>query len=416
MILTVGVLAAALQAGGAQPSAPAAAFPPELGYIALLFLLFVVPKFLQRYHLPGAITSLAMGAAAGLGAGLFLHDPTIHLLSTLGIVALFLFAGLDVDFADLRREAPFLAQHVVVQVVLLAGAAFAVRALLRLEVRPAALVALAILTPSTGFILDSLGRWGLDPRERFWVRSKAIATEIVALAALFVILQSTTAGRLALTTLVLVALVALLPFLFRLFATSIAPYAPRSEFAFLLMVAVLAAYVTRQLGMYYLVGAFVVGVTAQRFRERLPALASEQMLHAVEFFASFFVPFYFFGAGLDLRSDDFRVDALLLGLVFLGAAVPVRVGVVALHRRLVLREPLATGARVALPLVPTLVFTLVIAAILRDRYAVPPMVFGGLIVYTLLDTVLPGLVLRVPPPEFEEPHAPEVEAPVYESD
>ena len=220
----------------------------------------------------------------------------------------------------------------------------------------------------------------------------------------------------ALTSLVLVALVAVLPFLFRLFAAGIAPYAPRSEFAFLLMVAVLAAYATRQLGMYYLVGAFVVGVTAQRFRERLPAFASEQMLHAVEFFASFFVPFYFFGAGLELRSGDFRADALLLGLVFLGAALPVRIGAVALHRRLALGEPLAQGARVALPMVPTLVFTLVLAGILRDRYQVSPMVFGGLIVYTLLNTVLPGLQLHVPPPEFEEPHAPQIDVAVYESD
>ncbi len=392
------------------------ALPPELGYIILLFALFVVPRFLQRWRLPGAITSLGLGAAAGLGAGLFQDDPTVHLLSTLGIVALFLFAGLDVDFAELRREAGFLAQHVLVQLLLLGGATFALARVLALEVRPAALVALALLTPSTGFILDSLGRFGLDPHERFWVRSKAIATELVALAALFVILQSTTAGRLALTSLVLALLLAMLPFVFRAFATGIAPHAPRSEFAFLLMVGVLAAYVTRLLGMYYLVGAFVVGVTAQRFRGRFPAFASEPMLHALEVFASFFVPFYFFGAGLDLHSADFGLDSVLLGLVFLGVAFPVRVGVVALHRRLVLREPLARGARVALPLVPTLVFTLVLAAILRDRYAVPPMVFGGLIVYTLLDTVLPGLVLHVPAPAYEEPHAPEAEVPVYESD
>ncbi|MBK7092132.1 MAG: hypothetical protein IPH59_10520 [bacterium] len=66
------------------------------------------------------------------------------------------------------------------------------------------------------------------------------------------------------------------------------------------MLAVVCAFVTRELGVYYLVGAFVAGVAAQRFREELPAMASEQMLHAVELFASVFVPFYFFNAGLHL--------------------------------------------------------------------------------------------------------------------
>ncbi len=391
-----------------QTAAAPAPLPPEFGYVLLLFALFVVPRFLQRYRIPGAITSLALGAAAGLGAGLFTGDATIILLATLGIVALFLFAGLDVDFAELRPEAAFLAQHVAIQLVLLAGATWLLGTVLDLHVRPAALVALAVLTPSTGFILDSLGRWGLGPRERFWVKTKAITSEIVALAALFVILQSTTVARLAVATLVLGGLVAVLPFLFRTFASLIAPYAPRSEFAFLLMVAVLVAFATRQLGMYYLVGAFVVGVTAQRFREHLPALAPEEMLRAVELFASFFVPFYFFNAGLDLRREDFGVDALLLGLVFLGVALPLRIGIVAAHRRLVLGEPLAQGSRVALPMIPTLVFTLVIAGILRERFAVSPMVFGGLIVYTLANTLIPGCFLHVPPPEFEEPRAPEI--------
>ena len=40
------------------------------------------------------------------------------------------------------------------------------------------------------------------------------------------------------------------------------------------------------------------------------------MIHAVEMFASFFVPFYFFYAGLTLRTGDFTLGALLLGAGF----------------------------------------------------------------------------------------------------
>lgn len=395
---------------GGRPPAPAPGYSPELGYIVLLFALFVVPRVLQRFRIPSAVTSLALGAAAGMGLGLFVQDATIGLLATLGIVSLFLFAGLDVRFQDLRGEAGVLLQHAVIRVAVLLGGAFAVRGLLDLPFRPAILVALALLTPSTGFILDALAGWHLTDRERFWVRSKSIASELIALVVLFVALQSETLAQFALATLVLAGLIAVLPLVFRVFAERIVPYAPKSEFAFLLMVAVVAAFATRRLGVYYLVGAFVVGVTAQRFRERLPAIASEQMLHAVEVFASFFVPFYFFGAGLHLRREDFGIDALLLGTAFLGLVLPLRLGLVALHRRLALGEPLERGLRIALPMLPTLVFTLVIAGILRDEFGASRMIFGGLLVYTLANTVVPGLLLRVPPPEFEAPHAPALDA------
>jgi Kef-type K+ transport system membrane component KefB len=282
-------------------------------------------------------------------------------------------------------------------------------ALAGIELRAAVLVALALLTPSAGFILDSLPILGITDRERFWVRSKVIATELVALAVLFFTLQSTTAARLAVATAVLVALVAVLPLVFRLFAKLVVPVAPKSEFAFLLMLAVVVAFATRRLGVYYLVGAFVVGVTAQRFREELPALASEQMLHAVEVFASFFVPFYFFGAGLSLRRGDFGLDALLAGVAFLATALPLRLALVAVHRRVVLREPLAHGMRVGLSMLPTLVFTLVIADILRDEFGVSRALFGGLIIYTVVNTLVPGFVLRIPPPDFAAPHAPDLD-------
>jgi Kef-type K+ transport system membrane component KefB len=379
--------------------APTAA-PAELDYILLLFALFVVPRMLQRYRLPSAVTSVALGIAAGLGLGLFTHDPTIRLLATLGIVSLFLFAGLEVDFRELRREAPVLVQHIVIGIGALGAVAAAVRSGLRLPWRPAALVALALLTPSTGFILDSLASLGVTASERFWIKTKAVASELVALAVLFVTLQSATWRGLAISAAVLVGLVLLLPVAFRVFAARVVPYAPKSEFAFLLMTAVLAAFITRRLGVYYLVGAFIVGVTAQRFRERLPAIASDRMLHAVEVFASLFIPFYFFDAGLHVTRDEFTIAGVALGAAFLAVLVPLRIALVAVHRRFALGEPLRKGARIGVSMLPTLVFTLVIVAILAERFAVSRAVAGGLIIYTLGTTLIPGFALRLPPPEF----------------
>ncbi len=270
------------------------------------------------------------------------------------------------------------------------------------------MVALALVTPSTGFILSSLGGFGLRPNEQFAVKSKAVGSEMLALAVLFFVLQTESLERFALAVAALAAIVVVIPFAFRAFAANVAPYAPRSEFAFLLMVAVLCAWATRRLGVYYLVGAFIVGVAAQRFRQRLPAMSSEKMIDALEAFGSVFIPFYFFHAGTHIHGEQLSLTALGIGVALLVVFVPLRVGLTALHRKVGLRETLADARRIGMALVPTLVFTLVLVEILREQFAVNEALLGGLVLYTVLNTMLPSLALRAATPTFEEPHAGEV--------
>lgn len=378
----------------------------ELQYLVVVVGLFIVPRGLQRLRIPSAITCVGLGAALGMGAGLFHADSAVPLLSTLGIVALFLFAGLEVDFAELRRGWRITVGHLVLQALLLAATTWLLGRVFALAWRPALLLSLALLTPSTGFILDSLAGFGLNEQQRFWVKTKAIATELLALGALFVVVQSSSADQLALSTLALGVMIAVLPFAFQIFAARILPFAPKSEFAFLLILALVCAFVTRHLGVYYLVGAFVVGVTAVRLRKKVPALASERLLIGIELFASFFIPFYFFKAGLHLEARYFELSSIGLGLLFVALGVPVRVAVVSGFRRLALRESWRAGGRVGLSLVPTLVFTLVLADIARQRFALPDSLYGALVVFALCNTTLPGLLLRASPPEFDEPEAP----------
>lgn len=379
------------------------ALPRELVYVGLIFGLFVLPRVLQRFRIPSAITSFVLGAIVSVGFNRLSGDHTIHLLATFGIVGLFLFAGLEVDLGELKRGSGVLVQHLAGRLVLVGLASWMAAAVFHLEARAACLVALAILTPSTGFILGSLENFGLSEEERFWVKSKAIGSELLALFLLFAILRSESASQFGISFLSLVLLVGALPLLFRGFARWIVPHAPRSEFAFLVMMAVVFAFATRRLGVYYLVGAFMVGMAAQGFRRRLPSMTSSRNLHAVEVFASFFAPFYFFGAGLHLHREDFAPASLAVAAGMLVIAVPAQSLLIAIHRRLRLGEPLRRSRRVAVALLPTLVFTLVLAEILKDRYGASPALFGGLILYALITTMIPGFVLRVPPVEFEAP-------------
>ncbi|WP_066335956.1 cation:proton antiporter [Azohydromonas lata] len=363
----------------------------ELAYIALIFGLMVVPRMLQRWNMPAPLSAFALGMLAAALMGGSSADGTLALLATLGISSLFLFAGLEVELSGLRRGLWPLLAHLAFHALALGAAVWLATRLVPLEWRSATLVALAVLTPSTGFILESLPRLGLDEYENFWVMNKAIGGELLALVVLFLTLQSESLGRLALSGAALLAMLAGLPLLFLALMRHVVPYARGCEFSLLVMVGVVAAWLTKQLGVYYLVGAFVAGLVARLLQERVPTLASPANLHAVRLFASFFVPFYFFYRGLHVPGGALQWEALGLGLLLASAALPLRVGWLWLQRRVMFREDARSSLRVALALSPTLIFTLVLAGILRERFGLPDAWYGALLVYAALSTLLPSL-------------------------
>jgi Kef-type K+ transport system membrane component KefB len=393
----------ALTSPEAPPSEPKK-LPGQLSFIALLLALFIVPKLLQRFRIPGAITALVMGLAVAL-LGWFPNDMTIRLFSTLGIVSLFLFAGLEIDGAELRRNLRPLMLYGAIWGALAIVTAVVLAVIMHLPARAAALLSLALMTPSTGFILSTLSTFSLAPAEQNTVRTYAIGSELIALTALFFILQSTSLQQLLLSIVAMMAVIIVIPLAFHVFAAVIAPYAPRSEFAFLLLVGIACAYATRLLGVYYLVGAFLVGVAAQRFRARHPAMSSEKMVDALEAFGSVFIPFYFFHAGTEILAEHVSVNAVGIGALLIAVFVPLRMAVISIHRKVALHESFAVSRRVGSAMIPTLVFTLVILGILVERFELSGAMAGALIIYTVVNTTLPGLILRGQPVDFEDVEA-----------
>ncbi|MDH5265384.1 MAG: cation:proton antiporter [Betaproteobacteria bacterium] len=369
---------------------------PEILVLALICGLLVVPRALQRFRIPAPLTCFALGIGAGIAAATFRGDVTLTLLATFGISSLFLFAGLEIDLAGLWKGRAMLAGHLAILGASVAGLAWAAVEWLGLGWPAATLLVLAVMTPSTGFILDTLERLGLAEKERFWVASKAVAAELVALATLFVVLQSESAERLALASGALVALIVLLPVAYLLLGRLVVAYAPGSEFSLLVMVGLVAAYATKLLGAYYLVGAFLAGLAARLLRERMPALSSKANEHAVKVFASFFIPFYFFSSGMNVPAQAFTWQALAIGLALSATVLPARIGAVWLQRRLFLHEDAQSSRRVAIALTPTLIFTLVLAGILRERYGIDDALYGGILVYAAASTVLPSILIAAP--------------------
>ena len=147
---------------------------------------------------------------------------------------------------------------------------------------------------------------------------------------------------------------------------------------------------------YYLVGAFLAGFIARLLRKRLPGLASTENLHAIQMFASFFVPFYFFYNGMSVPAGALSLDALLLGALMTAVVVPLRLGMIWTQRRFIKGETAMGSLRVAAALSPTLIFTLVLASILRERYGISDALYGALLIYAGMTTLLPSIALARP--------------------
>jgi Kef-type K+ transport system membrane component KefB len=367
-------------------------------YLAVVFGLLVIPRALQRFRLPAQLTCFAFGIIV---AGFFkplINDSVVSVLSTLGIAALFLFAGLEVDFVELRRQLPSLAGHFAARaLVLVACAAIATR-YLHLGWQVAWLIALGLLTPSTGFILDILPHSGLNHKEQSEVALHAVAGEILAVSLFFLISQAGSVRTVLISGAAIALLIALTPLVYLALGRFVVPYAPGSEFSLLLMVGLICAVITETLGVYYLVGAFVAGLVAKSLSRRLKTLASAENLEAIRLFASFFIPFYFFHNGLGVPSAALVTASLWYGFGLAVCIIPIRLGVVWLQSRLMQHRGHRGSFRVSIALTPTLIFTLVIAEILRENFSVSPQLYGGLLVYAAIASILPSLVL----PAFAE--------------
>ena len=361
--------------------------------LATVFGLLVVPRALQRFRLPAPLTCFAFGIIIATFFKSFGDNRVIAAVATFGIASLFLLAGLEVDFVELRRQLPRLSGHIALRTLLLVATAWLIIRFLHMPWQPATLFALGLLTPSTGFILDTLPQSGLVDGEQAEVALDAISAEISAILVLFVVSQAGSIQALADRTLAVLLLIVLTPFLFLALSKYVVPFAPGSEFSLLLMAGIVCAVITEALGIHYLVGAFATGLVASLLRKRITTLASTENLHAVRLFASFFIPFYFFREGLEVPGGALVLKALFYGIALSVVVLPVRFVKDWLRARYLSRRSRMGATRIAVALTPTLIFTLVIAGVLSESFHIDDALFGGLLVYAAISTILPSFVL-----------------------
>jgi Kef-type K+ transport system membrane component KefB len=142
-----------------------------------------------------------------------------------------------------------------------------------------------------------------------------------------------------------------------------------------------------------MLGAFIAGVIATQLHARGHAVLPEETMHGVKLFSTFFMPFYFFYNGMHVPLQALGLEALGVGLA-LCLLMPLRYGATWARRRLAGEAP-GPALRIGVSLLPTLIFTLVLAQLLHEHFHIPDALYGGLLIYAFVNTLLPSLLLRV---------------------
>lgn len=369
----------------------------------LLGLIIILPRLTQLLRVPMPLAALFLGVIAAKFHLADRAEDSINVLSTLAITLLFLFAGLEADvraFAtDWKRLAVLSGTHVILSVALCG----ALMHFLDLPFGAAALIAIGVLTPSAGFILDSLPSMNLNPTDMPRVRSFAILLEVASLGLLLFATRAESPVQFVGTVAALATAAFLLPVVWIRLRKTLFKRVPRSEFVCLVLIAMLASYGSRELGMYYIFGAFFTGFIIAGLKVESLDEESMRYIHAIELITVLLLPIYFFHAGSRIDIDAVSMMSLALGALFL-LAIPFRIIPVLAAQRVVTKTPTKGLMPVVVALTPTLVFGLVMAEMLMSIPEVPQWIPGGLVIYTLVATLFPTFLLRAQSTEMDPYH------------
>ena len=98
----------------------------DLEYLAVFSLVLILPKILMRFRVPSGITALLIGVSIAILDPSLKSDNLFRFLSQIGITSLFLFAGLEVEFEELKEDRVYLAKYMTKSLIVLFAIAYAI--------------------------------------------------------------------------------------------------------------------------------------------------------------------------------------------------------------------------------------------------------------------------------------------------
>jgi Kef-type K+ transport system membrane component KefB len=298
-----------------------------LALIAIFVAAKVFGEIAERLGQPAVLGEIIGGVIVG-ASGLNLvhaHDPTIHLLSELGVLLLLFMIGLETDLKKLMSVGGSASAVAVIGVVLPLVGGYALGHMLGFSTIVSVLLGAALTATSVGItarVLSDLGHLQDDASQV--ILGAAVVDDIIGLILLTLIGTLAEGGELTVLSVIRVVLVAFgFVFLAILIGSYLAPWLLRAVdriniarglFFAAVVFAFTLAYLADVVGSAVIIGAFAAGLVLARTDR------AKQIEREVHDIAQFFVPIFFVvvGAAIDLRTlNPFDADSrrfLLIGL------------------------------------------------------------------------------------------------------
>lgn len=297
----------------------------------------------ERAGQPAVLGELAGGVLVGV-SGLRIvdpHDPTIHLLSELGVIFLLFLIGLETDLGKLLSVGTSAVSVALIGVVLPFAGGFAFARALGFSPIVAMLLGSALTATSVGItarVLSDLGR--LQDDESQVILGAAVTDDIIGLVLLTVV--GTLAGGGSITVFGVARTVAV-AFGFVILAIAVGSWlAPhlirlvdrvhraRGLFFASIIFAFTLAYLAQRAGSALIIGSFAAGLVLARTEK------GKEIEYQVHNAAAFFIPIFFVsvGAAVNLRALDARFLMIGGGLTVIGIVGKVAAGWGAMQRGL----------------------------------------------------------------------------------
>ncbi|RJQ17288.1 hypothetical protein C4573_04520 [Candidatus Woesearchaeota archaeon] len=373
-------------------------------FFVILTVLFFIPKLITKYtKISPILIEVILGILLGIALpSIFFLDDMLQILGTLGIITLFVFAGMEVNPSFIFSRKRVFIENIFIFIVLLAIVGVSATLVFRIPVQVGLLTGLALITPSASFIIASSK--GFGEQEKKWIESKAITGEVAALFIMIILLKWGEWIELLTTFAAIMVLVVLMPLLLKLLYRKIFSKLIETEFSFIFVIAIISAFITEFFGVHFLIGAFIAGIVAKRFISEVVASPEyakirkthgKQIITGFNFFAIVFTPFYFFTIGLKLTPDIFTVTNVLIALALVVVITLIRTAFMTAHRMTRVKESFLKATKVSISLVPTLVITFVLAEILRKEFSISLQIFGILLLYGVFTAIVNTILLNV---------------------
>ena len=99
------------------------------------------------------------------------------------------------------------------------------------------------------------------------------------------------------------------------------------------------------------------------------------------------------------KKSFFTLSGLYYGLAIIAIFIPLRFISVVASIKVFIKDFWYDRYKISISLMPNLIFGLVIIGILKDRFSVNEALLSGLVIYTLVSSILPAIFFEKMPPE-----------------